>query len=130
MGIVEATDLGVLASYCEAWEVMQYASDNVRLEGIVIREPILNSMGELVGHKVKRNPAQQVQSDAWKKIAELGSLLGFNPIARARMGVARGVKKETGIEEFTKPSERKKKALQGDAGGGTEKPCPPTDSVH
>lgn len=73
-------DRAIIEAYCLAYRNLLLAEKDIQAGGIV----------EATLQGSKKNPAVAVMTESAKKIQELGSLLGLNPIARARIGIGRG----------------------------------------
>ncbi|EOI5728409.1 phage terminase small subunit P27 family [Cronobacter malonaticus] len=74
-GLFEPEDAPVLMAYCNAFHLMIEAEKMIATSGII-------ATGE---SGIKKHPAINVRNDAVAQIARLGSLLGLDPMSRARM---------------------------------------------
>ncbi len=73
-----SVDTMILASYCQAAQMIFDASIDIKDNGITIK----NGSGSTV-----KNPVCAVLSDGMAKIATLGSRLGLDPASRQSMGI-------------------------------------------
>jgi P27 family predicted phage terminase small subunit len=87
VGMLTACDQGALAAYCVTYSRWVEAERQVSLHGITISEPITNKASEVIGQKVRRNPANIVASDCLRTLARYGSEFGFSPASRSRLSV-------------------------------------------
>jgi phage terminase small subunit len=60
--------------------------------GAVIDEPVMDTHGEVIGHRVRGNPAEGQLRRCDRALNELADRLALSPASRARLGVttARG----------------------------------------
>lgn len=78
MGIIETTDLGVLAAYCNAWHNFRWSIDRLKRDGRVVR------CGE-GNQSMKPHPATSLQKNAVNEMRQLAGELGLSPTARERL---------------------------------------------
>jgi P27 family predicted phage terminase small subunit len=88
LNMLTRCDQSALAGYCKSYSTWKQAELLVTQHGLVLTEPILSKAGEVVGQRIKRNPATTIASDALKSLARYGSLFGFDPSSRARLHIA------------------------------------------
>lgn len=81
-GVYTATDIDLLAAYCVAANDLRRATQMLAIEGIVVWEPVFSKSGAHVGDKQKLNPWQTVSTAARSQLAQIGSRLGLDPVAR------------------------------------------------
>ena len=81
-------DQTALAGYCQSYARWKEAERLTTLHGLVLTEPILSKAGDVLGQRIKRNPATTIASDSLKSLARYGALFGFDPSSRARLHVA------------------------------------------
>jgi P27 family predicted phage terminase small subunit len=66
LGVLSRIDGKALAAYCHAFARWWEAEKQVEHYGLLLEEPILNSEGEEVGTRVKKNPAVGISRDAMR----------------------------------------------------------------
>ncbi|WP_348266421.1 phage terminase small subunit P27 family [Edaphobacter sp. DSM 109919] len=86
--MLTAVDQAALAGYCKSYSTWKQAELLTTKHGIVLSEPILSKTGEVIGQRMKRNPATTIASDSLKSLARYGSLFGFDPSSRARLHIS------------------------------------------
>jgi P27 family predicted phage terminase small subunit len=87
LNMLAAVDQCALAGYCQSYSRWKQAESLVTKHGLLLTEPILSKTGEVIGQRIKRNPATTIASDALKSLARYGSLFGFDPSSRARLHI-------------------------------------------
>lgn len=85
-GLLAKVDRAALAAYCFAWAELVGATAILEAEGRIVREPMQNSKGEVIGEKVKNHPANRLMSDASARVKAYLSEFGLTPAARQRLG--------------------------------------------
>jgi P27 family predicted phage terminase small subunit len=88
LNMLTACDQAALAGYCKSYSTWKQAELLVTKHGIVLTDPILSKTGEVIGQRMKRNPATTIASDSLKSLARYGSLFGFDPSSRARLHIS------------------------------------------
>lgn len=83
LDLLKATDVGVVASYSQAFSRWVAAEKMVAAEGIVRK--VVGSQGQ---EKWVKHPALLVSSDAQKQMLRAGSLIGLNPVDRSRINAS------------------------------------------
>lgn len=81
LDLLRATDTGVLASYCVAYSRWQQAEEKLAAEG-----PVKEVTGSTGQTKFVKHPMLMVSAEAQKQMLRAGSLLGFNPVDRSKVG--------------------------------------------
>jgi P27 family predicted phage terminase small subunit len=87
LAMLTKCDQASLAAYCQTYSRWKEAEQLVTLHGMVLSEPIVNKSGEVIGKRMRRNPANIIASDCLKSLARYGSLFGFDPSSRSRLHV-------------------------------------------
>jgi P27 family predicted phage terminase small subunit len=85
-GVLSKVDRAALAAYCFAWGELVGATAILEEEGRIVREPMQNSRGEVIGEKVKNHPANRLMSDASARVKAYIVEFGLTPAARQRLG--------------------------------------------
>ena len=85
MQILTIADLPTVAGYCQSYARWRQAEELIDEIGMVVREPILNDAGAIVGYKIKRNPACIDARGAKADMDRFLSKLGFSPSDRTRI---------------------------------------------
>jgi P27 family predicted phage terminase small subunit len=88
LNMLTACDQASLAAYCQTFARWKEAEALTSLHGMVLSEPVVNKAGEVIGQRMRRNPANIIASDCLKSLARYGSLFGFDPSSRSRLHVA------------------------------------------
>jgi P27 family predicted phage terminase small subunit len=88
LDMLRGVDSASLAAYCLSYARWRSAEEIVTAEGQTVNEPILNKLGEVVGHKVKRHPATTIAKDALASMLRASALFGFDPSSRSRLSIA------------------------------------------
>lgn len=92
-------DLAALEDFCTTWDEIQEYRAAIAEQGITLEEPIVTPAGHVVGTKLVTNPLIKELRLAQKQIHSIGSLLGFDPTSRSRLGLAE-VKTQSKLEEL------------------------------
>ena len=85
MGVLTVADGATIAGYCQSRADWLRAQSEIEEYGVTVEEPITNRMGDVVGHRRKKNPAVTVASDAKKMMRAFASDLGLSPASRTRV---------------------------------------------
>lgn len=85
MRVLTVADSATIAGYCQSFADWIGAQADIREHGRLIEEPITNRMGEVVGHRLKKNPAITIASDMKKAMRAYASDLGLSPASRTRV---------------------------------------------
>ena len=88
MGVLTIADGATVAGYCQSRADWLRAQAEIEEYGVTVEEPITNRMGDVVGHRRKKNPAVTVASDAKKMMRAFASDLGLSPASRTRVHVS------------------------------------------
>lgn len=89
-GVLTPWDVDDFAVWCEAAERWRVAERHLQREGEVIEEPVFSRNGDLVGHRMKRNPWLDVWKQASDTMQRYGARFGMNPSDRQSLEVDRG----------------------------------------
>lgn len=84
-GILHAIDREMLGCYCRSYERYLEADALVTSKGLVIEEPVFKARGEVVRHRLVRNPAVSIARDELNLVRSLGALFGLDPKNRKRL---------------------------------------------
>lgn len=85
MRVLTVADSATIAGYCQSFADWIGAQADIREHGRLIEEPITNRMGDVVGHRLKKNPAITIASDMKKAMRAYASDLGLSPASRTRV---------------------------------------------
>jgi P27 family predicted phage terminase small subunit len=80
-------DAMMLEGACVNYAKAVQADALVLAGGVTVEEPILDSEGQQVGVKIKRNPADVVSNRAWALLKSFCSEFGLSPVSRTRLAV-------------------------------------------
>jgi P27 family predicted phage terminase small subunit len=83
MDLLHGTDVAILASYSVAYSRWVASEQQVTKEGTVLK--VMGSQGQF---KFIKHPALMVSSESQKQMLRAGSLLGLNPVDRARLSAS------------------------------------------
>jgi len=92
-------DLASLEDFCTTWDEIHEYRAAIAEQGITSEEPIVTPAGLVVGTKLVTNPLIKELRLAQKQIHSIGSLLGFDPTSRSRLGLAE-VKTQSKLQEL------------------------------
>ena len=84
-GLLAVTDRGILAAYCCAYAGLLAARHEITTHGWFVTEPVQTSKGELLGNKVRPNPAAKMFRELSALVQKLGAELGLTPASRSRL---------------------------------------------
>jgi P27 family predicted phage terminase small subunit len=88
LGVLSEIDGKALAAYCECFAQWRRAMEEVEERGILIEEPIVSRATEdVVGYKVKRNPAISIANDNLKLMKSFLVEFGLTPASRGRLKI-------------------------------------------
>ena len=90
MGVLTVADGATIAGYCQSFADWLGAQDDIREHGRLIEEPITNRMGDIVGHRLKKNPALTIANELKKAYRAFASDLGLSPASRTRVHATPG----------------------------------------
>ena len=85
LNMLRAVDSSALAAYCQSFSRWKEAEALVTKFGMVIEEPIVNKNGDVVGERLRRNPADIARRDALKIMQQQAALFGFDPSSRTKV---------------------------------------------
>lgn len=95
MALDYAPDRMMLEGACVNYARALQAEDEIQSRGINVVEPVMDSEGEMVGERVKQNPAVAIANQAWRLVHRFCSEFGLSPVARTRLAI----KEEDGDRE-------------------------------
>lgn len=84
-GLYSALDVGLLATYAQAWSMFTQAENEIRLNGITFKEIVKDANGNMISAEIKRNPAVIVWNQSVLMVLRASEQLGLSPTARARL---------------------------------------------
>lgn len=90
MRVLTVADSATIAGYCQSFADWIAAQSDVREHGLLIEEPMTNRMGEIVGHRLKKNPALTIANELKKAYRAFASDLGLSPASRTRVHTTPG----------------------------------------
>ena len=76
-----------LSPTTQSYANWQAAEAIVQAEGMFLKEPALNSRGEVKGHRTVKHPAIGVAKDEKAAVRSFGGLFGLDPMNRTRVVV-------------------------------------------
>jgi P27 family predicted phage terminase small subunit len=85
-------DAMMLEGACVNYAKAVQADLLVAAQGPVVEEPVMNSEGEQVGSRFKRNPADVVSNAAWRNVRAFCSEFGLSPVSRTRLTIEKADK--------------------------------------
>lgn len=86
-GVYTAGDEAVLAEYALGWAMLIRALVDIEKHGQLIEEPIMNKERDVVGYKLKENPALRTWRAAHAILMQTTDRLGLSPGMRSRLSV-------------------------------------------
>lgn len=87
MGVLAKTDQECLAGFCVAYASLIQAVAEIEQRGLLVELEIRDKAGNVVGHRVRPNPAIAIQNESLKLLRQFGIALGLDPSSRARLHV-------------------------------------------
>lgn len=88
MGVLSKIDGKALAAYCYAFARWIQAEQEVADLGILVEEPIVSrETGEIVGYKIKKNPAIPIVNEALRAMKSFLIEFGLSPASRSRLKI-------------------------------------------
>ena len=106
-------DRAILAGYCQAWSELIHATAAIEQDGRVVKEPIQNAAGVIIGHKFKAHPATRQQQAALDRVLRFAAEFGLSPASRSRIDAEQlrpVVVKAAAVNRLTELKERVEKA--------------------
>ena len=85
MKVLKTCDGAALASYCMSFARWQQAEDLISRHGVVVEELVYDDEGEVIGTKLKKNPACNVSMAEKKEMRAALALFGLDPSSRSRI---------------------------------------------
>jgi P27 family predicted phage terminase small subunit len=92
-------DLALLETMCALRDDQALMRQRIAEEGLTILEPVVTPAGMVVGERMVAHPLLKELRVIEKQLREHASALGFDPTARARLGLAE-VKRQSKIQEL------------------------------
>ena len=97
-------------------EIAEYRADIMQM-GITLEEPMIGPRGDVLGTRFVPNPLIRELRRAQKQMHSTASVLGFNPTARARLGLAE-VRAMSKLEELLTKRNRRVSEHPSNPSGG------------
>jgi P27 family predicted phage terminase small subunit len=94
-----------LGSYCMAFARWLEAEEIISQEGVVIKEPVLDLAGVLVGYKFRKNPACAAALASQKEMRLLLASFGLDPASRSRLRAGSGEEQPSALRALLKARE-------------------------
>lgn len=85
-------DAMMLEGACVNYARAVHADLAVEKAGILLEEPIQTPDGEVVGTRLKKNPAVEISNQAWRAVKMFCSEFGLSPVARMRVKIEKDEK--------------------------------------
>jgi P27 family predicted phage terminase small subunit len=85
LGVLTIVDGSELAAYCQSYARWLQAEACLDEHGLLVEEPVTNRAGDVVGHRLKKNPAATIASDMKKAVRAFASDFGLSPASRTRV---------------------------------------------
>ena len=85
MDLDRRPDAMMLEGACVAYDHAVQADELLATDGVVVREPIVDKDGNVVGYKRKKHPAVEVSKASWAQVRAFASEFGLSPASRARI---------------------------------------------
>jgi P27 family predicted phage terminase small subunit len=89
-GVLTAWDVEAFAIFCDAAARRRKAVKELRARGEVVEVPILNLQGDLVGHRLQKNPWTLVLNEADGQVQRYGARFGLTPSDRSQLRIGGG----------------------------------------
>jgi P27 family predicted phage terminase small subunit len=87
MGVLTKIDGKALAAYCHTFARWFEAEKEIDSHGLIVEEPVTDKDGDVVGYKLKRNPAVSISDNALKIMKSFLVEFGMTPAARSRIRI-------------------------------------------
>lgn len=84
-GILCGVDRAAIVAYCLAWAALVESSQMILRDGYTIAEKQQNSIGQVIGEKLRLNPMCAVQKEAFAQVRAMLAEFGLTPASRVRM---------------------------------------------
>jgi len=86
-GVLKPWDCEAFGQWCDLAAKRRRASAEWDKEGAVISEPVCDKEGNVVGHKLRRNPWTLVEKSCTDSMGRLGARFGLTPSDRSQLKV-------------------------------------------
>lgn len=93
-------DAMMLEGACVNYARAVQADIEVQLRGILYEEAITDSDGDVVGTKLRKNPAVEVSNRSWMLVKAFCSEFGLSPVSRTRLTIEKTPKEESDLAEM------------------------------
>jgi P27 family predicted phage terminase small subunit len=111
MNVLTIADGAALADYCMCFSRWQEAEAAVTKHGVVYEEPVTDEEGEVVGYRLKKNPAVTVAMACQKEMRAALGLFGLDPSSRSRIKGATQDKQKSALVQLLEANQaRRQKA--------------------
>src|ERR1019366_3753362 len=84
-GLLSRIDGTALGSYCMAFARWIEAEEEISQHGVLVKEPCFDRQGNLVGDRLRKNPACTAAMASQKEMRALLALFGMDPSNRSRI---------------------------------------------
>jgi P27 family predicted phage terminase small subunit len=112
MGLDCRPDAQMLQGACVMAARAEEADDIVSASGLIIEDPILDSEQQVVGTRIKANPAIAISNKAWELTKGFCSEFGLSPVSRTRLTVEKRDDGEKELMEMLSKPRADKDAVQ------------------
>lgn len=85
MDLDRRPDVVMLEGAATAYALAVQADQAIEAEGLMLKTPILDREGEVVGHDTEIHPAIRVREKAWTTVRAFCSEFGLSPVSRMRL---------------------------------------------
>lgn len=102
-------DMPAIEQACYVLDEVEQYRTQIQEEGIQLTKPVVTPAGMVVGEERYANPLIKQLRDASTQLQKWLSELGFNPTARAKLGLAE-VRAKSAFEELQDKRNKKEKA--------------------
>lgn len=85
MGLDRRPDVVMLEGAATAYALAVQADQAIETEGLMLKTPILDREGGVVGHDIDIHPAVRVRDKAWATVRAFCSEFGLSPVSRMRL---------------------------------------------
>ncbi len=85
LGVLTVVDGKALMAYCDAYADWEEAQKDLLKNTAVLKEPIINKVGDVVGYKTKTNPAFTNKYTALKSMKSFLVEFGMTPASRVHL---------------------------------------------
>lgn len=84
-GVLKPWDCEHFGMWCDLAAKRRVVTAQIDRHGAVVEEPIRDKEGEVIGHRLKRNPATLVEKSLTDSLARYGARFGLTPSDRSQL---------------------------------------------